>query len=97
MAAISIAGVLATPELVRFNIGAEQLRRDTEVWSTSETALQLDLRSSALEQVLQAYVAHYVEARPHRGLSLAVPLVTEHRRPGDYPNAGSKEGRCWAV
>jgi transposase InsO family protein len=26
-----------------------------------------------LERVLQAYVAHYVEERPHRGLSLAVP------------------------
>jgi putative transposase len=26
-----------------------------------------------LERVLQAYVAHYVEQRPHRGLSLAVP------------------------
>ena len=26
-----------------------------------------------LERVLQAYVAHYVAERPHRGLSLAVP------------------------
>ena len=26
-----------------------------------------------LERVLQAYVAHYLEERPHRGLSLAVP------------------------
>ncbi|MEX1171527.1 MAG: integrase core domain-containing protein, partial [Chloroflexota bacterium] len=26
-----------------------------------------------LERVLQAYVVHYVEERPHRGLSLAVP------------------------
>src|SRR3990172_4977709 len=26
-----------------------------------------------LDRVLQAYVAHYVEERPHRGLSLAVP------------------------
>ena len=26
-----------------------------------------------LERMLQAYVAHYVEERPHRGLSLAVP------------------------
>jgi hypothetical protein len=26
-----------------------------------------------LERVLQAYVAHYVEERPHRGLRLAVP------------------------
>ena len=26
-----------------------------------------------LERVLQAYVAHYDEERPHRGLSLAVP------------------------
>jgi len=26
-----------------------------------------------LERVLQAYVAHYIEERPHRGLSLAVP------------------------
>jgi putative transposase len=26
-----------------------------------------------LERVLQAYVAHYVEERPHRGLNLAVP------------------------
>jgi transposase InsO family protein len=26
-----------------------------------------------LERVLQAYVAHYVEERPHRGLGLAVP------------------------
>ena len=26
-----------------------------------------------LERVLQAYVTHYVEERPHRGLSLAVP------------------------
>ncbi|MFI5259214.1 MAG: integrase core domain-containing protein [Candidatus Limnocylindrales bacterium] len=26
-----------------------------------------------LERVLQAYVAHYLEERPHRGLRLAVP------------------------
>jgi putative transposase len=26
-----------------------------------------------LERVLQAYVAHYVAERPHRGLGLAVP------------------------
>jgi transposase InsO family protein len=26
-----------------------------------------------LERVLQAYVAHYIQERPHRGLSLAVP------------------------
>jgi len=26
-----------------------------------------------LERVLQAYLAHYVEERPHRGLGLAVP------------------------
>ena len=26
-----------------------------------------------LERVLQAYVAHYVAERPHRGLNLAVP------------------------
>jgi putative transposase len=26
-----------------------------------------------LERVLQAYVAHYVDERPHRGLGLAVP------------------------
>jgi putative transposase len=26
-----------------------------------------------LERVLQAYVAHYVEERPHRGLGLAIP------------------------
>jgi hypothetical protein len=32
-----------------------------------------------LERVLQAYVAHYVEARPHRGPSLAVPAG--NRRP----------------
>jgi hypothetical protein len=29
-----------------------------------------------LERVLQAYVAHYVAERPHRGLSLAVPAGT---------------------
>jgi hypothetical protein len=29
-----------------------------------------------LERVLQAYVAHYVAERPHRGLSLAVPVGT---------------------
>ncbi len=42
-----------------------------------------------LERVLQPYVAHYVEERPHRGLSLAVPAG--NRTPqvrGDYPNAG---------
>jgi len=26
-----------------------------------------------LERVLQAYVAHYVEERPHRGFGLAIP------------------------
>ena len=26
-----------------------------------------------LERVLKAYLAHYLEERPHRGLSLAVP------------------------
>jgi putative transposase len=26
-----------------------------------------------LERVLQTYVAHYVDERPHRGLGLAVP------------------------
>jgi putative transposase len=29
-----------------------------------------------LQRVLQAYVAHYVAERPHRGLSLAVPVGT---------------------
>jgi len=29
-----------------------------------------------LERVLKAYVAHYLEERPHRGLSLAVPAGT---------------------
>ena len=29
-----------------------------------------------LERVLQAYVAHYDEERPHRGLRLAVPVGT---------------------
>ena len=32
-----------------------------------------------LERVLGAYVAHYEEERPHRGLSLAVPAG--HRTP----------------
>jgi putative transposase len=37
-----------------------------------------------LERVLGAYVAHYVEERPHRGLNLAVPAGI---RPAQVPGA----------
>ena len=40
-----------------------------------------------LERVLHAYVAHYVEERPHRGLSLAVPAG--NRRPQFRGSAGT--------
>jgi hypothetical protein len=42
-----------------------------------------------LERVLQTYVAHYVQERPHRVLGLAVPASRPNTAcPGDYPNAG---------
>jgi transposase InsO family protein len=37
-----------------------------------------------LERVLKAYVAHYLEERPHRGLRLAVPAGI---RPPQVPGA----------
>lgn len=37
-----------------------------------------------LERVLKAYVAHYVDERPHRGLGLAVPAGI---RPPQVPGA----------
>ena len=37
-----------------------------------------------LEHVLGAYVAHYVDERPHRGLGLAVPAGI---RPAQVPGA----------
>jgi hypothetical protein len=37
-----------------------------------------------LERVLKAYVAHYSDERPHRGLGLAVPAGT---RPPQMPEA----------
>jgi transposase InsO family protein len=33
-----------------------------------------------LERVLSAYVAHYSLARPHRGIGLEVPAVTDDER-----------------
>jgi putative transposase len=50
-----------------------------------------------LERVLQAYVAHYVEARPHRGLSLAVPAGNRTRQVRATTRTRSNEGRCSAV
>jgi len=48
-----------------------------------------------LERVLQAYVAHYAEERPHRGLSLAVPAGNRTPQvPGDHPNAARTKGRA---
>ncbi len=40
-----------------------------------------------LERVLRAYVSHYIEERPHRGLGLAVPAGnrTRVRRPARTP------------
>jgi transposase InsO family protein len=38
-----------------------------------------------LERVLSAYVAHYNRARPHRGLGLEVPSVTDEVAPRTGP------------
>jgi transposase InsO family protein len=50
-----------------------------------------------LERVLQAYVAHYMKERPHRGLGLAVPAGHRTRRSGGVPERRSNDGTCSAV
>src|SRR5450756_1352460 len=49
-----------------------------------------------LERVLQAYVAHYVTERPHRGLDLAVPAGSRAPQVRGTPRR-SNEGTCSAA
>ncbi len=50
-----------------------------------------------LERVLQAYVAHYVAERPHRGLNLAVPAGNRTPQVRGTSRRRSNEGTCSAV
>jgi putative transposase len=49
-----------------------------------------------IERVLQAYVAHYIQERPHRGLSLAVPAGNRTPQVRGLPGL-SNEGTCSVV
>ena len=49
-----------------------------------------------LERVLKAYLAHYLEERPHRGLGLAVPASDRTPQVGGRPERRSNGGTCSA-
>ena len=75
--------------------------RGTVVWTVRGECLDHLLIYSRrhLECVLGEYTAHYNEARPHRGLSLAVPAGTQRPSavPGGRQQPRSNEGTSSAV
>jgi len=50
-----------------------------------------------LDRVLRAYVSHYTEQRPHRGLDLATQSAASRHRLGTWNEGGSIEGTSSAV
>jgi transposase InsO family protein len=75
--------------VVKTPVRAPRANAYAERWVRSVRAECLDWvliwNRRHLERVLSAYVAHYNRARPHRGLGLEVPSVTDEVAPRTGP------------
>ena len=60
-----------------------QAEMPNERWQADITHWTLTLGRRHLERVLRAYIGHYNEARPHRGLALRTPIGNQSPAVGE--------------